>query len=62
LEYILKWIQHLKTKGFGSQDPLFLRSKTHQGSDNLSFALSTDVEPKFWRGTGTIRELFQQRS
>ena len=62
LEYITEWVKHLKSKGFGSQDPLFPRSKKEQGDDNLSFEKAHDVEPVFWQGTGRMREIFKERA
>lgn len=61
LGLITDWLKHLETKGFGSQDPLFPRSKLDQGADNLSFEVSSEVEPVFWQGTGRIREIFKRR-
>lgn len=62
MENVLAWIKHLKDKGFGSQDPLFPRSKMDQGKDGMSFEVSSTVEPVFWRGTGRVREIFKKRS
>ena len=62
LDYILEWVKYIKAKGFGSQDPLFPRSKTDKGTENLSFEPSNEVEPVFWKGTGRIREIFKKRS
>jgi len=62
LAYIIEWVKHLKSKGFGSQDPLFPRSKTEQGENNLSFEEAKEVEPVYWQGTGRIREIFKRRS
>ena len=62
LEYITEWVKHLKSKGFGSQDPLFPRSKKEQGEDNLSFEKAQEVEPAFWQGTGRMREIFKERA
>lgn len=62
LDYVIDWSKHLKTKGFGSQDPLFPRAKADQGSDNLSFESSTEVEPVFWHGAGRVRAIFRKRS
>ncbi len=62
LRYIVEWAKHLDEKGFGSQDPLFPRSKQEQGADNLTFEVSSEVEPVFWQGTGRIREIFKKRS
>jgi integrase/recombinase XerD len=60
--HVVGWVKYLKTKGFGSQDPLFPRSKTERGEDNLSFEVAAEVEPIFWQGTGRIREIFKTRS
>jgi len=62
LKYVIEWIKHLKTKGFGSQDPLFPRSKTEQSENNLSFEPAKEIESCFWQGTGRIRAIFKQRS
>lgn len=62
LSYITDWVKHIKVKGFGSQDPLFPRSKAEQGENNLSFEQAKEVEPVYWQGTGRIREIFKNRS
>jgi len=62
VSHVIEWTRHLKEKGFGSQDPLFPRSKVDQGKDNLSFEAATEVEPEFWQGTGRIREIFKKRA
>ena len=60
--FITGWIKYLKTKGFGSQDPFFPRSKLGQGIDQLAFEASSEVEPVFWKGTGSVRDVFKRRS
>jgi integrase/recombinase XerD len=62
LNYVLEWVEHLKTKGFSAHDPLFPRSKTEHGEDNLSFELARAIEPIFWKGTGMMRQIFKNRS
>lgn len=62
LNYFLDWVKHLKAKGFGSQAPIFPRSKRNKAENNLSFDNATKVEPVFWKGTGRIREIFKTRS
>ena len=62
LDFVVQWAKHLKLKGFGSRDPLFPRSKQDQGEDNLTFEVSTEVEPVFWQHAGAIREIFKKRS
>lgn len=60
--YVQGWMRHLTDKGYGSRDPVFPRSKTGHGEGNLSFEPATEVEPVFWKGTGSIRGLFKKRS
>jgi len=62
LGYVAEWVKLLKSKGYGSQDPLFPRAKTDKGNDDLSFETASEVEPAFWQGTGRIREIFKNRS
>lgn len=62
LDFVLEWARALDEKGFGSQDPLFPRSKLEQGADNLAFEAASEVEPVFWQGTGRIREIFKRRA
>lgn len=62
VQYIVDWVKHLKLKGFGSQDPLFPRSKLEQGKDNLSFEVSSEVTAVFWHGTSMVREIFKKRT
>lgn len=62
VSYVIEWANHLKTKDFGSQDPLFPRSKLEQGKDSISFEPASEVERVFWRSTGRMREIFKRRS
>ena len=62
LDYVIEWVKLLKSKGYGSQDPLFPRAKADKGKDDLSFEAASEVEPIFWQGTGRIREIFKKRS
>ncbi len=62
LGYVIDWAKHLKSKGFGSQAPLFPRSKADQGIDNLCFEPASEVEPVFWQGASRIREIFKRRA
>lgn len=62
LSYIVDWAEYLeKTKLFGSDDPLFPRSKVEQSEGGLSFE-SKEVEPFFWKGTGSIRTILKTRA
>jgi integrase len=62
LVYVIEWVKILKDKGYGSQDPLFPRSKTDKGEEDLSFESASEVEPVFWQGTGRIREIFKKHA
>jgi len=62
LSYLIEWVKLLKSKGYGSQDPLFPRAKADKGKDDLSFETASEVEPVFWQGTGRIREIFKNRA
>ena len=61
VQYVLDWTKHLREKGFGSQDPLFPRSKMKQSENALSFEESSEVEPIFWHNANRIREIFKTR-
>lgn len=60
--FIVEWVEHLAARGFGNKDPLFPRAKQEQGPDNLSFEVSSEVEPIYWQGAGRIREIFKKRA
>lgn len=62
LNYVLEWVELLKSKGFGSQDPVFPKSKCEQTEGNLSFESAKDVTMEFWTGTGRVREIFKKRA
>jgi integrase/recombinase XerD len=59
---VIEWTRHLRLKGFGSQEPLFPRSRPDKGKDGLTFETANEVEPVFWQGTRRIREIFKSRS
>lgn len=62
LNYILQWIEYLqKNKGFQPTDPLFPRNKVSQVEGGLSF-ICNEVEPGFWSGGNSIREILKRRS
>ncbi len=62
LEYIITWAMYLdKDRGFPSTAPLFPRSKREQEPNSLSFSC-TDVEPKYWENSGSIRKILMNRS
>lgn len=61
VQSVLDWFNHLTAKNFNPYDPLFPRNKVKKGGDNLSFKESDEVEPCFWKGTGSMREIFKKR-
>lgn len=62
LSYVVDWVRYLnEVKLFGSTDPLFPRSKVVQGEGGFTFECR-EVEPVFWRGTGSIRQILKSRA
>lgn len=62
LEYVLGWVTYLaKTKSFEPGQPLFPRTKMEQKEGGLSF-VANKVEPVFWSGGNSIREILKRRS
>jgi integrase/recombinase XerD len=62
VDHVIGWVRHLKQKGFGSQDPMFPRSKLEQGPERSSFEKPAEVEALYWQGTGAIRRIFRERA
>ncbi len=62
LEYVIEWVKHLRSKGFGSQAPLFPRAKAEHGENSLTFTTAQEVVPIFWKSTGRIRDVFKRRA
>ncbi|MCX6762212.1 MAG: site-specific integrase [Candidatus Moranbacteria bacterium] len=59
-EYFMEWYEHLKSKGFQPNDPIFPATM----NSNLSgkFAYSKElVGKKFWSGNGGARKIFAKR-
>lgn len=61
VEYVLDWYNYLKTNNFYSTDPLFPRNKVSKGVNNMSFEVSSSIEPFYWKDTSRIREIFKKR-
>ncbi len=58
---VREWVHYLKSgKRFGPTDPLFPRTRVAQGGDNFGFR-AHGVEPVFWKGGNSIREILQAR-
>lgn len=62
LSIVIDWINTLKSKGYSIHDPLFPRSKSVQISEGYSFKEATEVEPRFWTTSNSIRNIFKQRA
>lgn len=62
LEYIREWVKYLTTqKLFSSSDPLFPRTKVAPDATSSCFS-AREVEPAYWKTTGSIRSIFKDRS
>lgn len=62
VKHLIDWAIYLeKIKLFSPADPLFPRSKIEQIENGLTF-FSDKVEPAFWKGTGSIRDILKSRS
>jgi len=62
IDCIVDWARYLReVKLFGSADPLFPRCKVVQGEGGFMFE-AQGVEPVFWRGTGSIRQILKERT
>lgn len=62
LQFFLDWYWYLvRTKLFSDTSPLFPRTKLTQTKDNLAFT-GVEVEPKFWKSAGSMRNIFKKRS
>ncbi len=62
VEEVRGWARHLTTeRHFGPSDPLFPRTRVSQASDGFAF-VADDVEPDFWSGGNSIREILKSRS
>ena len=62
VEHVIRWAEYLaQAKLFAPTDPLFPRSRLEQVDDGFTF-VSREVEPVYWRGTGSIRMILISRS
>lgn len=62
LEYLQEWCGHLRLKkSFSSTDPLFPRTRVVNDGMSLCFS-ANEVEPVFWKTTGSIRSVFKDRA
>ncbi|MBK7142272.1 MAG: tyrosine-type recombinase/integrase [bacterium] len=62
LEVVKDWCHYLRTERlFSDSDPMFPQTKVKQAEHNLSFERA-GVEPSFWGGTGSIRDILKLRA
>jgi len=62
LKHVLDWSLYLEeVKLFGAADPMFPRNKVERSPETLVFC-SSETEPKFWKGAGSIRRILELRS
>jgi integrase/recombinase XerD len=62
LGYVRTWAEYLeKERLFSNADPLFPRTRVIQAQGSLSFS-ADGVEPVFWKGAGSIREMLKTRA
>jgi len=62
VEYVLEWAEYLeKTKLSAPAHPMFPRNRVEQIEGGLTF-VSRRIEPIFWKGTGSIRDILKRRS
>lgn len=62
VKYVVDWWDYLRTaKSFEPGHPLFPRTKVEQADGGLSF-VANEVEPVFWSGGNSIRDILKRRS
>jgi integrase len=62
IEIVIAWAKYLTCqRSFGPSDPLFPRTKISQATDGYAFE-ANQVEPVFWSGGNSIREILKVRS
>ncbi|MFC1609138.1 tyrosine-type recombinase/integrase [Patescibacteria group bacterium] len=62
MKYFLDWFEYLEEKkGFKSNDPIFPATKKENGKDNLGYFSTGEVEPIFWKGSASVRKIFEKR-
>jgi len=62
LNYFRDWFDYLeKQKKFGQDDPLFPATRIENGTENLGYCNTGEVEPVFWKSSSSSREIFRKR-
>ena len=58
--WFVEWYEHLKSKGFGPDDPIFPSTLNGLGENKFEFSKDS-VGKSFWCGTGSARKIFEKR-
>jgi len=62
LSYFIEWFNYLEEKkGFKPDDPIFPATKIENGTENLSFYNTGQVEPIFWRSSSSPSKIIEKR-
>jgi len=62
INYFLEWFNHLEEKrGFKHDDPIFPATKIENGTENLSFYNTGQVEPIFWKSSSSPSKIIEKR-
>lgn len=62
IHYFLDWYSYLKGKrGFTPDDPIFPQAVVENGTENISYYNTGEVEPLFWASSNSVRKIFQKR-
>lgn len=61
-DYFLEWYGYLKNvKRFKPEDPIFPQAVIENGTENISYYNTGEVEPVFWADSNSVRKIFQKR-
>jgi len=61
IDYFVEWYKYLKkSKNFGPEDPIFPKAVVENGTDNISYYNTGEVEPVFWKSSNSVRKIFQK--
>ena len=58
--HFVEWYEHLKSKGFGPDDPIFQATLNGFGETRFEGSKKS-VGKDFWNGTGSARKVFERR-
>jgi integrase len=58
--FFVEWYEHLESKGFGPDDPIFPATLNGFGENSSEYSKDS-VGDGFWSGTGSARKIFEKR-